>query len=25
VRGENGKLAVARIYDDADPPLGAGA
>jgi hypothetical protein len=25
VRGENGKLAAARIYDDADPPLGAGA
>ena len=24
VRGENGKLAAARIYDDADPPL-AGA
>jgi hypothetical protein len=21
VRGENGKLAVARIYDDSDPPL----
>jgi len=25
VRGENGKLAAARIYDDAEPPLGAGA
>ena len=25
VRGENGKLAAARIYDDADPPLGSGA
>jgi hypothetical protein len=23
VRGERGKLAAARIYDDADPPLGA--
>jgi SnoaL-like domain len=23
VRGESGKLAAARIYDDADPPLGA--
>jgi hypothetical protein len=23
VRGETGKLAAARIYDDADPPLGA--
>ena len=22
VRGESGKLAAARIYDDADPPLG---
>ena len=22
VRGEGGKLAAARIYDDADPPLG---
>lgn len=22
VRGQNGKLAAARIYDDADPPLG---
>ena len=22
-RGENGKLAAARIYDDVDPPLGA--
>jgi hypothetical protein len=21
VRGESGKLAAARIYDDADPPL----
>ena len=21
VRGDSGKLAVARIYDDADPPL----
>ena len=21
VRGDNGKLASARIYDDADPPL----
>lgn len=25
VRGENGGLAAARIYDDADPPLGRGA
>ena len=25
VRGESGKLAAARIYDDADPPLGASA
>ena len=25
VRGDSGKLAAARIYDDADPPLGAGA
>jgi hypothetical protein len=25
VRGEKGKLAAARIYDDADPPLGAKA
>jgi hypothetical protein len=25
VRGEKGKLAAARIYDDADPPLGAEA
>jgi hypothetical protein len=25
VRGESGKLAAARIYDDADPPLGAAA
>jgi len=24
VRGENGGLAAARIYDDADPPLGLG-
>jgi SnoaL-like domain len=24
VRGSNGKLAAARIYDDTDPPLGAG-
>jgi hypothetical protein len=24
VRGESGKLATARIYDDADPPLDAG-
>jgi hypothetical protein len=24
VRGDSGKLAAARIYDDADPPLGAG-
>ena len=23
VRGESGKLAAARIYDDADPPLDA--
>jgi hypothetical protein len=23
VRGQSGKLAAARIYDDADPPLGA--
>jgi hypothetical protein len=23
VRGESGKLAAARIYDDVDPPLGA--
>jgi hypothetical protein len=23
VRGESGKLSAARIYDDADPPLGA--
>jgi SnoaL-like domain len=23
VRGESGKLAAARIYDDADPPLGS--
>jgi hypothetical protein len=22
VRGESGKLAAARVYDDADPPLG---
>jgi len=22
VRGESGKLAAARIYDDVDPPLG---
>jgi hypothetical protein len=22
VRGESGKLAAARIYDDTDPPLG---
>lgn len=22
VRGESGKLAAARIYDDSDPPLG---
>jgi hypothetical protein len=22
VRGESGKLAAARIYDDCDPPLG---
>ena len=22
VRGSSGKLAAARIYDDADPPLG---
>ena len=22
VRGQSGKLAAARIYDDADPPLG---
>ena len=21
VRGESGKLAAARVYDDADPPL----
>jgi hypothetical protein len=25
VRGDSGKLAAARIYDDADPPLGAAA
>ncbi len=25
VRGESGKLAAARIYDDVDPPLGPGA
>jgi hypothetical protein len=25
VRGESGKLAAARIYDDADPPRGQGA
>jgi hypothetical protein len=25
VRGESGKLAAARIYDDADPPLGGPA
>jgi hypothetical protein len=25
VRGESGKLAAARIYDDADPPLGTAA
>jgi len=25
VRGESGKLAAARIYDDADPPLGPAA
>jgi len=25
VRGETGKLAAARIYDDADPPLGVGS
>ena len=25
VRGESGRLAAARIYDDADPPLGAAA
>jgi hypothetical protein len=24
VRGANGRLAAARIYDDTDPPLGAG-
>jgi hypothetical protein len=24
VRGESGKLAAARIYDDTDPPLGLG-
>jgi hypothetical protein len=24
VRGDSGRLAAARIYDDADPPLGAG-
>ena len=24
VRGESGKLAAARIYDDVDPPLGPG-
>jgi hypothetical protein len=24
VRGDSGKLAAARIYDDTDPPLGAG-
>ena len=24
VRGTTGKLAVARIYDDTDPPLGSG-
>ena len=23
VRGESGRLAAARIYDDADPPLAA--
>ena len=23
VRGDTGKLASARIYDDADPPLGS--
>lgn len=23
VRGDSGKLAAARIYDDADPPLSA--
>jgi hypothetical protein len=22
VRGQSGKLAAVRIYDDADPPLG---
>jgi hypothetical protein len=22
VRGDSGKLAAARIYDDCDPPLG---
>jgi hypothetical protein len=22
VRGQSGKLAAARVYDDADPPLG---
>jgi hypothetical protein len=22
VRGKRGKLAAARVYDDADPPLG---
>ena len=25
VRGDSGKLAAARVYDDADPPLGAPA
>jgi hypothetical protein len=25
VRGDSGKLAAARVYDDADPPLGAHA
>jgi len=25
VRGESGRLAAARIYDDVDPPLGPGA
>jgi hypothetical protein len=24
VRGESGKLAAARIYDDRDPPIGMG-
>lgn len=25
VRGQSGRLAAARIYDDADPPLGVAA